>query len=109
MNFIPNIPIINRLFHPKYKFVFLESIYCRAGYEQTMESLFESVLAYYKAYSGIICLDSRSEMYDKIHRLNLGITHKIQGEKEIDVVIKTHNGDLIDKEQPVFVSGYDVL
>lgn len=109
MNIVPKFPIINRLFNPTYKFVFLESMFCEDGYEHLLGSLFESVLQHYKVNSGILCLDQKSTMYAKVKKINLGLTHKMQGEKQIDVVVKTSDNKLITSNAPVSVSGFDVL
>ncbi len=109
MNIIPNIPIINRLFHPNFKFVFFESIFCHEGYEHHLGTLFQSVLAHYKVYSGIMCLDQKSRVYGMVKKNGLGLSHKIQGEKEIDVVVKTSDDNILNAGLPINVSGFDVL
>jgi len=109
MHVIPKIPWIKKLFNPDYRFVFLEAIYCKPGYEYLLSSLFESVLAHYHSNSGIICMDPRSSLYSRIQQIPLGITHKVMGEKKIEIVIKTADTELIDSNQPFFISGYDVL
>lgn len=109
MNIVPKVPILNRLFNPTYKFVFLESIFCDKGYEHFMGPLFESVLHHYKVNSGILCLDQKSTMYTKVKKIKLGLTHSLQGEKQIDVVVKTSDNTLKSSNAPVSVSGFDVL
>ena len=109
MNIFPKVPILKRLFHPTYKFVFLESIFCSRGHEDQLGSLFESVLSYYKLNSGVLCLDNKSPIYASVKNNNLGITYKLQGEKQIDIFIKTTNKKLINSDAPVCVSGFDVL
>lgn len=109
MNIIPKIPLLNRLFNPIYKFVFLESIFCEEGYEHLLAPLFESVLKHYKVNSGILCLDQKSDVYAKVKKNNMGLTYKMQGEKQIDVVVKTSDNKLMNSHAPVSVSGFDVL
>jgi hypothetical protein len=109
MRVIPGIPLLNRLFQKKYRFVFLEAIYCKSGYEKHFSRLFESVLRYHNAYSATLCLDPKSDLYRSISSLRLGITHKIMGEKSIDIVVKTSRPNLLDDESPFFISGFDVL
>lgn len=109
MHVVPKIPVIKKLFNPDYRFVFLEAIYCKPGYENRLPSLFESVLAHYNANSGIICMDPGSGLYPRIQQMPLGITHKIMGEKKIKIVVKTSNANMIVKDKPFFISGYDVL
>ncbi len=109
LNIIPRIPFIKRLFDPKYKFVFLESVFCRDGHERKLQILFESILSYHNLYSAIICLDRKSKLYSQVKQNNMGLTHKLQGEKTIDVVVKTSHTHLISDSIPTSVSGYDVL
>ena len=109
MNIIPHIPFIRRLFNPKYRFVFLEAIYCKPGHEHQLEALFESVMARNKVNSALLCLDPKSKIYTSLSKINLGLIHKIMGEKAIEIFAKT-NGDWKSSEKcPFFVSGYDVL
>lgn len=109
MNVVPNIPILNRLFRPKYKFVFFESVFCVDGYEKQLSLLFESTLVHYKVNSGILCMDQKSALYAKVKKNKLGLKHKIQGEKQIDIVVKTSDKNLINDNLPISVSGVDVL
>jgi len=62
MHVVPKLPVIGKLFNPDYKFVFLECMFCKEGYEKELELLLESVLATYKVSSGIICLDPTSRL-----------------------------------------------
>lgn len=109
MKVIPKIPIFNRLFNPQYKFVFFESLFCREGFEDRLSELFSSALHYHKVYSGIFCTDPRSKVYKLLKMVSLGITHKLQGEKEIDIMVKTSKENVISKNDPICVSGFDVL
>ncbi|MCK5280392.1 MAG: hypothetical protein KAK04_17680, partial [Cyclobacteriaceae bacterium] len=109
MTVLPKIPVLKRLFNPTYKFVFLESIFCSEGYERQLSLLLESALQYFKVNSGILCLDKKSTMYSKVKKIKLGITHRIQGEKQIDIVVKSSDKNLINGDLPISVSGFDVL
>lgn len=109
MNILPYIPLINRLFNSNYKFVFLEGIYCKLGHEHRLKELLGSVLKFFKVYSGILCIDPKSGIYDIIQRLNLGLTHKIMGEKEIEIFAKSNGPWKKRDNDPFFISGYDVL
>ncbi len=109
MKLVPRLPVIRKLFDPDYRFVFLEAIYCKPGFEKRLAELFASVLAHYQSNSGIICLDPTSHLYAMVKKIHLGLTHNIMGEKEIEIVVKTKNNDLIKMDSPFFISGYDVL
>ena len=109
MNLVPYIPGLNRLFNPDYKFVFLDHIYFKAGHEHQLSNLFETVLKHFKAYSGILCMDPKSDVYKRIRQLNFGITHKIMDEKKIEIFVKSRRPWRKNEGDPFFISGYDVL
>jgi len=109
MNIIPHTPWIKRLFNPKFRFVFLEAIYCKPGHEHQLERLFDSVMAHSEVNSAILCLDPRSDIYASLANVNLGLTHRIMGEKEIEIFAKTSGPWQSSNHSPYFVSGYDVL
>ncbi len=109
MNFVPKIPLLNRLFHSDYKFIFFEYVFCMPGYAKKLKVLFESVLAHFSVNSGILCLDKKSKIYDMVKANRIGISHLLQGEKEIDVVVKSSDQSVFHEELPIHVSGFDVL
>jgi hypothetical protein len=109
MKIIPRIPVLKRLFNPKYRFVFLEALYCQPGYEHKLSQLFGTVLAHFQAHSAILCLDPSSEVYSMIQPIKKGLTHALFGEKSISIFVKTTNLNLIDTHRPFYVSGHDVL
>jgi hypothetical protein len=109
MHLIAKLPGFKRLFHPTYSFVFLEAIYCTPGHEGLLATLLESVLARHQAYSGIICLDPTSKLYQSLKKVPLGITHKVMGEKTIEIIVKSAATNIAQSGAPFFVSGYDVL
>jgi hypothetical protein len=109
MHVAPHLPGLKRLFNPVYRFVFLEAIYCLPGNEKLLATLLEAVLAKHRAYSGIICLDPRSTLYQSVKKIPLGFTHKIMGEKQIQIIVKTDMKNNINSDAPFFVSGFDVL
>ena len=106
---VPGIPFIGRLFKPRYEFVFLESLFCVNGKEKELGILLESVLAFHNLNSGILCLDPKSPLYSKVKQINLGLTHKVMGEKKIEIVVKTSDQEIFNQDLPFFVSGHDVL
>lgn len=106
---VPRLPIINRLFNPNYKFALFELVFCQPGHEQQLAKLFESVLYRLQVNTGIMCVDAKSKVYKSINQINLGLVHKIQGEKKIDIVAKTSLSGALNKNLPFAVSGFDVL
>lgn len=109
MHVVPHLPGFKRLFHPVYRFVFLEAIYCLPGHEKLLATLLEAVLAKHRANSGIICLDPGSALYQSVKKVPLGFTHKMMGEKQIQIIVKSDMKNIVKSSAPFFVSGYDVL
>ena len=109
MHVLPKIPLINRLFKQDYHFVFIESLYYQPAYEHRLDEFFESILKETNHHSAIICTDPRSKIYPGIDNMNKGLVHKILGEKSIDIVAKSNNGNNINDQLPVYVAGSDVL
>jgi len=109
MNVVPFIPVLRRAFNADYRFLFFENIFCLPGYEPLLEKLFDTALADMKRYSAILCQDPTSEMYTIISKINKGLTHRINGEMEITVMVKTKQTGILSPGIPFFVSGADVL
>lgn len=85
---LPYIPVLSRLFNPRaFTFAAFDGIYCKAGYEKDFFTLMESVCASLNVSTGIMWLDSGSELY---HRLkgagNWGIMDKLKENIPADVV-----------------------
>ena len=66
-------------------------------------------MAFHNLNSGILCLDPKSPLYSKVKQINLGLTHKVMGEKKIEIVVKTSDQEIFNQDLPFFVSGHDVL
>ncbi|NJN27339.1 MAG: hypothetical protein HC819_15870 [Cyclobacteriaceae bacterium] len=106
---VPGIPLLRRLFDPEYQFVFLEAVFCLPGHESKLSVLFQSALHHFGRHSAVLCVDRRAKIYSQIKQNNLGLTHKLQGEKTIDIVVKTSRSQSISSDIPFNISGYDVL
>ena len=109
MKVVPYLPIVGRLFNPHYKFLFMDSIFCKEGYEKDLEILLESVLALHKLYTSIICIDPRSACYHLFDDISLGLTHALMGVKKIDIVAKSIPDNILNPNKPCYVAGEDVL
>jgi hypothetical protein len=67
MKVLPNIPFFRRLFRPgEFRHIVFDSIYCKAGEENLLANLFESVCASEGFNTGLTWLDDRSLLYDKV-------------------------------------------
>ncbi|MDZ7607194.1 MAG: hypothetical protein U5K79_16755 [Cyclobacteriaceae bacterium] len=109
MKIVPKVPLLRRLFNPDYRFLLFQNIFCFPGHEHLLEKLFDTALADMKRYSAILCEDPMSELYAMISGVNKGLTYRINGEKEIDIMVKTQHAGFLNPDKPFFVSGADVL
>jgi len=109
MNIVPYIPVIKRLFNPEYKFVYLDGLICKTGYEKKLEILLSAILRRYKVYSGIICADKSSGLYRLLRSMKLGIINSMQDEIEMEALVKPIKGNLPISEGPIYISGIDVM
>lgn len=112
LNTFSRIPYLDRLFNKNYRFIALEGIYYVEGFENSLEILFESLLAKYKVNSAIICLDANTALYKTLKSLKLGMVDKLSKEVKGDVICKFINFEKEDgiffKSNPAYISGIDV-
>lgn len=115
MNVLPHIPIANRLFHPKFKFLIFDSIYCKAGQEAKLLMLFESVLAEFgDVYSAWVILDTKAPLSQQLDKIDKwGILNSIQKPFVASIVMNVHGlpQSVFEKakEQPAYISGFDCV
>lgn len=112
LNTFSQLPYLNRLFNKDYRFLTLEGIYCAAGYEHYLESLFESLLARYKLNSAIAVVDADTPLYKILRSLKLGWVDKLNKEVRGNVICKFINFSAAEKalfkKHPAYISGIDV-
>lgn len=113
MKILPHFPYFRRLFHPgEFNFLVFDALYCKKGTEMLLSSLFESVCAYEGFHTGLIWLDDRSELYDKIRSEGkLGALNRMLNAKPGLVYTKFVNLTEEEKEKfydaPAYISGFD--
>lgn len=112
LNTFSRLPYLNRLFNKDYRFLTLEGIYCAAGYEHYLESLFESLLARYNLNSAITVVDADTPLYKTLRSLKLGWVDKLNKEVRGNVICKFINLSAAEKDlfkkHPAYISGIDV-
>lgn len=112
LNTFPYLPLLNRLVNTDYRFLTLEAIFVKSGFEKVLEKLFESLLFKYRVYSAITLVDSQTELYITLKSLDLGLANKINKETRGDVIFRFNNFTQEEKHQflnhPVYISGIDV-
>jgi hypothetical protein len=113
MKVLPNIPYLRRLFRPgEFRYLVMDAVYCREGKEQLLSPLFESACASEGFNTGLIWLDDRSQLFDKIRtKVKLGALNRILNAKPGLVYTKFINLTEEEKEyfydSPAYISGFD--
>lgn len=110
---LPKIPYFRRLFRPgEFRYLVLDAIYCKDGYESLLAPLFESACASEEFNTGLIWLDDRSQLFDRIRtRVRMGALNRMLNAKPGLVYTKFIN--LAEEEReyfydsPAYVSGFD--
>lgn len=113
MKVLPFTPYFRRLFSPGiFHFLVFDAIYCKKGKESLLYPLLESACALEGFHTGLMWLDDRSELYDKIRTSGrLGALNRMLNAKPGLVYIKFVN--LTEEEQekfydaPAYISGFD--
>jgi GNAT superfamily N-acetyltransferase len=115
MNIVPKIPIINRLFCPqRHRFLVFDALYFADGKEQQLAELMQHVLAVYGLYSGLLWLDTKSEVFQRLDALRTwGILDRVEGKLPVTAIAKFH-GLTAEQEQryksmPIYIAGFDSL
>lgn len=113
MKVLPRTPYYKRLFLPhEFRHIIFDSLYCKKGYEEILPDLFESVCATEGYHTGLIWLDDRSELYDKIRTIpQMGVLNRMLNAKPGLVYVRFLNMTDEEKEYfydaPAYISGFD--
>jgi hypothetical protein len=108
------LPILSRRFDPGFlKFVAIEGIWYKDGFEKRLLKLFESACAHHGLYLAMIWLDSRSPVFQTIHRIGrLGILDKVINPAIGDIRIKFNHCTEEEKQyyydHPAYISCFDM-
>lgn len=110
---VPKIPIVKRLFNPeKYQFVALEALYFKAGREDDLFILLESVIAHFQYTSALIVLDEKSSICKLLKDSGkLGIMNSLKSYIYTFVMTKANGFDSINikayESQPIYTCSFD--
>jgi hypothetical protein len=113
MQVLPGTPYLRRLFRPgEFRYLVLDAIYCRGGNEELLGPLFESACAAEGFHTGLMWLDDRSQLFDRIRtRVRMGPLNRMLNAKPGLVYIKFINLTEEEKElfydSPAYISGFD--
>ena len=105
-------PRLKQIFDPKeFKFISLDHIFVKPGYEEALFPFFESLLHQFDTHFGMIALDTEDPLYEVLNNHNrLGIASRIMTFKPGYVIAKGLDNYSLKPfyEKPVFISGFDV-
>ncbi len=113
MKVLPGIPYLRRLFRPgEFRYLVLDAIFCREGNEELLGPLFESACAAEGFHTGLMWLDDRSQLFDRIRtRVRMGPLNRMLNAKPGLVYTKFINLTEDEKEyfydSPAYISGFD--
>jgi hypothetical protein len=113
MKVLPGIPYLRRLFRPgEFRYLVLDAIFCREGHEELLGPLFESACAAEGFNTGLMWLDDRSKLFDRIRtRVRMGPLNRMLNAKPGLVYTKFINLTEDEKEyfydSPAYISGFD--
>ena len=115
MNVVPIIPVLNTLFNPKrFEFLAFEGIYVKPGYEGTLYTLFEGLLAKEHLKASMFWLGKTCPLRDNILKKGqLGLLHTFVRDSDIKIMTAFKNID--DSEiasmtsKPLFASAFDFI
>jgi hypothetical protein len=113
MKMLPRTPLFRRLFHPeKFRYVILNAIYCRKGYEALLPDLFESVCAAEGYNTALTWLDDHSELYQTLRaNRRMGALNRMLNAKPglVYAFFPALTTEETEKfyDSPAYISGFD--
>jgi hypothetical protein len=113
MKILPGAPYYRRLFRPgEFFYLVFDAIYCKKGRETALATLFESACALEGFHTGLMWLDDRSDLFEKIRtRVKMGALNRMLNAKPGLVYTKFINLTDEEKERfydaPAYISGFD--
>lgn len=113
MKVLPRTPYFRRLFHPQeFRHLVFDAIYCKKGGEEMLACLFESACASEGFNTGLMWLDDRSELFEKLRSgVRMGALNRMLNAKPGLVYARFLNMSDIEKEYfydaPAYISGFD--
>jgi Acetyltransferase (GNAT) family len=110
MNVLPHLPVLKKIFNPNaYKFLAIEGVYLKVGFEHELYPLIEGVLNHFSIYSALFQLDSKDFLIEIFNKNgNLGILNAIKKDITTHVMVKTQGISTIkNDDEIVYVSSFD--
>ncbi len=115
MHVMPYLPWFRKLFRPgEFRFLVFDSIYCRAGYEDSLPDLFQAVCAEENHNSAITWLDGESDLYKSLkENRKMGVLNTLLKTGPVLVYASFSNMNPDEKKKffdfPAYISGIDFV
>lgn len=104
---LPYLPYGKRIINPEnHRFLAIEGLYVKEGYEDLLSSFFESLLEKLGYYHIMLWEDSLSSRNKALRKMKKGTVAKISGIQSVKVVARGDLGFFNDK-RPLYCSGFD--
>ncbi len=115
LKILPGVPYIRRIFNPDdFRFLAVEGIWYRKGYENRLNELFEGLCYEFKTHFVLTWADKGSKLYQDLEQhLDSGLIASSFERTEVDVRVTFNN--LSDEEKrrfydkPAYVSAFDMV
>ena len=110
---LPYIPLLNKIINPKqYQFLATEGLFWKAGHEDKVKPLLESVLSLQNQHSLLIWIDSKDErLSHTLYKSSLGTLQKLKSDQEVEILAKFNNFPINLKQDMInschYISGFD--
>ena len=115
LKLLPNIPLLKRHFNPtSFKFLALEGILLKDGYEGVLPKLLEGICYEYQQSIAMFWFDTESKLFNRIQKIsNMGFLRKVLKFKPASLYIKSdglsEQTEKFLKETPTYISASDVI
>lgn len=110
-NIIPYVPWVRKIIKPSLQqFCVIEAVWSKNDNIERLNVLFEGILFHEKTNSLIWWVDTKDPFYKKAKKsINWGLIHKLNGVNEIDLVVRTNNPSVLNKNKPFYTTGFDFI
>lgn len=112
MSVLSVVPGLNRLINGSFRFLAVDGLYFREGYEAYTQAFLETLLHRLGYNNALIPADNTSPLFDHLSKLDLGMVSKISKQVSTSVICRARgfSDEEIDqlKRHPAYVSAIDI-
>ncbi|MCB0666079.1 MAG: hypothetical protein KDC80_09670, partial [Saprospiraceae bacterium] len=115
LRFVPYLPFVRSVFNPNnFKFLTFEGFYVKEGRESDLVKLFESVLNYFSLKAGLIWLDKRDPLYQKLLKIGRhGLMSNFVDNASINILAIPDKASEYTlnyiQSKPIYISTFDFI